>query len=98
MTPDLNELMKMAQNAQAELQRATEGELARTIGTLRQVRSARVHINVPRREPFAREAALATASIVLALRGGTELDKRQAEEQAAQQSKAISENKDALFR
>ena len=28
----------------------------------------------------------------------TELDKRQAEEQAAQQSKAISENKDALFR
>ena len=28
----------------------------------------------------------------------TELDKRQAEEQAAQQSKSISENKDALFR
>ncbi len=28
----------------------------------------------------------------------TELDKRQAEEQAAQQSKTISENKDALFR
>lgn len=58
------------------LHRAIEGELARSIGTLRQVRRARVHINLPRRELFARAGAPPSASIVLALRGG-ELDKRQ---------------------
>ena len=62
--------------ANINLHRAIEGELARSIGTLRQVRSARVHINLPRRELFARQAKPSSASIVLSLRGG-ELDKRQ---------------------
>jgi flagellar M-ring protein FliF len=65
--------------ANVNLRRAIEGELARSISTLRQVRSARVHIVQPKRELFAREAtaAVPSASIVLALRGGGELDKRQ---------------------
>ena len=58
------------------LVRALEGELSRTIGTLRHVRSARVHIVQPRREPFSREAVKPTASIVLGL-GGASLDRRQ---------------------
>ena len=51
------------------LRRAVEGELARTIGTLRGVRSARVHIVEPKRSLFGREEVKPTASIVLALRG-----------------------------
>ena len=43
--------------ANINLHRAIEGELARSIGTLRQVRSAWVHINLPKRELFARAAA-----------------------------------------
>ena len=35
--------------ANVNLRRAVEGELARTIGTLRGVRSARVHLVVPER-------------------------------------------------
>jgi flagellar M-ring protein FliF len=63
--------------ANINLRRAIEGELARSIGTLRQVRSARVHINLPKRELFARDAAPPTASIVLAFRGGATLEKSQ---------------------
>lgn len=59
------------------LRRAVEGELARTIGTLRGVRSARVHLVEPKRSMFGREEVKPTASIVLALRGATPLDKRQ---------------------
>lgn len=63
--------------ANVNLRRAMEGELARTIGTLRGVRSARVHVVQPKRELFARETTATTASIVLALHGGASLDKRQ---------------------
>ena len=59
------------------LRRAVEGELARTIGTLRGVRSARVHLVEPERSLFGREEVKPTASIVLALRGAAPLDKRQ---------------------
>jgi flagellar M-ring protein FliF len=55
--------------------RALEGELARTIRSLHQVRSARVHLVMPKRELFSRERAEPTASVVLALQGG--LDKGQ---------------------
>jgi flagellar M-ring protein FliF len=66
--------------AAVNLNRAVEGELARSIGTLRQVRSARVHLNVPKRELFATRGGqqAPAASVVLALRGGASLDKRQA--------------------
>lgn len=59
------------------LRRALEGELARSIAHLRPVRSARVHLVQPRRELFRRDSARASASIVLSLARGAELDKRQ---------------------
>ncbi|NWG91084.1 MAG: flagellar M-ring protein FliF, partial [Parvularculaceae bacterium] len=54
--------------------RALEGEIARTISTIAGVRSARVHLVLPERELFAREAQEATASIVVDAPAG--LDKR----------------------
>jgi len=53
-------------------QRALEGELARTIRSLKGVTSARVHLVLPKRELFEEEAAQPTASIVVGL-GGKEL-------------------------
>jgi flagellar M-ring protein FliF len=50
-------------------QRALEGELARTIRSLRGVNSARVHLVLPRRELFQEEAAAPTASVVVGLAG-----------------------------
>src|SRR3954453_15093973 len=41
--------------------RALEGELARTIRTIQGVRAVRVHLVLPRREPFARERQEAQA-------------------------------------
>jgi flagellar M-ring protein FliF len=50
-------------------QRALEGELARTIRTLRGISSARVHLVMPKRELFSDEAQQPTASVVLGLSG-----------------------------
>ncbi|HEX6117966.1 MAG TPA: flagellar basal-body MS-ring/collar protein FliF [Dongiaceae bacterium] len=55
--------------------RALEGELARTIRAIHQVRSARVHLVMPKRELFSRDRAEPTASVLLALQGS--LDKGQ---------------------
>jgi flagellar M-ring protein FliF len=49
--------------------RALEGELARTITSLSRVKSTRVHLVLPERELFRRDAATPTASIVLDVRG-----------------------------
>jgi flagellar M-ring protein FliF len=49
--------------------RALEGELARTISSLARVKSARVHLVLPERELFRREAKQPSASIVLDVRG-----------------------------
>ena len=49
--------------------RAMEGELARTIGTLDRIVSARVHLVMPERELFQRDRVPPTASIVLKVRG-----------------------------
>lgn len=48
--------------------RALEGELARTIGTIAEVASARVHIAMPRPSLFAGQDQAAKASVVLKLR------------------------------
>lgn len=48
--------------------RALEGELARTIASLDGISAARVHLVLPERQLFAREAEQPTASIVLQLR------------------------------
>ncbi|WP_412069074.1 flagellar basal-body MS-ring/collar protein FliF [Rubrivirga sp. IMCC43871] len=52
------------------MKRALEGELARTIGAIRQVRRARVHLVLPERSPFRDRQAAASASVVLGV-GGT---------------------------
>lgn len=48
-------------------QRALEGELARTIASLKGINSARVHLVMPKRELFQEEAAAPTASVVVGL-------------------------------
>ena len=55
--------------------RAMEGEIARTIRSIRSVRAARVHLVLPRREPFAREQQEAQASVMLTMAGAQRLDK-----------------------
>jgi flagellar M-ring protein FliF len=50
--------------------RALEGELARTIGTIGAVQSARVHLVLPERSVFAVHKEEASASVVLKLRAG----------------------------
>jgi flagellar M-ring protein FliF len=45
--------------------RALEGELARTIGSIKGVRAARVHLVLPQRQLFSREAQPPSASIFL---------------------------------
>jgi flagellar M-ring protein FliF len=52
------------------LKRAMEGELARTIQSLRSVRTARVHLVQPRRELFRRDQAPASASVFLSVGSG----------------------------
>ena len=52
------------------LQRAIEGELARTIGALSEVRTARVHLSVPQRAVLARDNATGSAAVVLHLQPG----------------------------
>ena len=53
------------------LLRALEGELARTIQTISSIRSARVHLVLPRRELFSREKHEASASITLRMGDGS---------------------------
>lgn len=57
--------------------RALEGELARTISSLEQIRSARVHLVLPQRELFSRESRSATGSVFLSLRPGAKLSQEQ---------------------
>lgn len=51
--------------------RAMEGELARTISTVSAVKSARVHLVMPRKSVFAQKREPASASVVVKLSGGT---------------------------
>ena len=55
--------------------RAMEGELARTIRAIRGVRTVRVHLVLPHREPFAREQQPAQASVLLGMAGAQLLDR-----------------------
>lgn len=55
--------------------RALEGELARSVRTLSGVRSARIHLVLPRREPFSRDRGEAQASVVLSMQGSQRLDR-----------------------
>lgn len=57
--------------------RALEGELSKTISTLDPVRTARIHLVLPKRQLFSRESQPATASVFVKLRGSNTLNKEQ---------------------
>lgn len=57
--------------------RGLEGELARSISSLGQVKSARVHLAVPKQTAFVREQEHPTASVVVKLHAGRVLDPAQ---------------------
>lgn len=57
--------------------RALEGELSRTIRSIDKVKVARVHLVLPKREAFAREANEPSASVILKMQGAARLDKAQ---------------------
>jgi flagellar M-ring protein FliF len=55
------------------LVRALEGELARTIRSIASVKSARVHLVIPRRDLFSRDRQEPSASVLLQMRGSGRL-------------------------
>lgn len=57
--------------------RALEGELARSVASLDQVKSARVHLAIPKQTAFVREREDPTASVVVELFPGRVLDDAQ---------------------
>ena len=60
-----------------KFQRALQGELERTISSLEAVAAARVHIAQPEKSVFAKKSSEPTASVMLQLEPGAELDKKQ---------------------
>ncbi|MEN8165869.1 MAG: flagellar basal-body MS-ring/collar protein FliF [Pseudomonadota bacterium] len=61
----------------ARYQRAMEGELARSIMTLANVESARVHLATPKQSVFIRKRKVPSASVVVKLYSGRNLEKGQ---------------------
>ncbi len=57
--------------------RAQEGELVRTITTIRGVKRARVHLAIPQKSPFVEDQKKATASVIIDLEAGTVLNEKQ---------------------
>ncbi len=57
--------------------RGLEGELARTISSLLAVKSARVHLALPKQSVFVRDSRTPTASVFVELYSGRQLDKAQ---------------------
>ncbi|MCE9686242.1 flagellar M-ring protein FliF [Shewanella sp. AS16] len=65
---------------QAKYRHSLEGELSRTIMTLKAVRAARVHLAIPKRTLFIRQQPeLPTASVMLQLYSGSNLTESQVE-------------------
>ncbi len=59
--------------------RALEGELARTIGSLSSIKSARVHLVIPRKDVFKRNDYEPSASVVLTLNNRLDVPKEEAQ-------------------
>lgn len=57
--------------------RALEGELTRTVNTLKPVDSSRIHLVLPKRELFSRDARPASASVFVKLKPGRKLEAEQ---------------------
>lgn len=53
--------------------RALEGELGKSIASLNSVAAVRVHLVIPKREPFQREQKVPTASVVIKTKGSNSL-------------------------
>lgn len=63
----------------ARYRRGLEGELARTIASVRSVRNARVHLALPKQSVFVRDVRKPRASVFLELYAGRELSRDQVE-------------------
>lgn len=74
---DRNEIGVSEFTQRVNLQRAIEGELARTIARFDAVRNARVHVTMPRRGLFVEDDQVATASVVLSMYPGRTLNERE---------------------
>jgi len=61
----------------ARYHHAMETELARTIGTMRNVKSARVHLAIPKHSVFVRKRQKPSASVALSLYGGRTIEQGQ---------------------
>ena len=61
----------------ARYQRALESELGRTIATLSNIESARVHLAIPKRSVFLRDHSKPTASVLVNLYSGRSLEEGQ---------------------
>lgn len=62
-----------------QMLRALEGELARTIKAIDNVKAARVHLVLPRREMFSREEQPPSASVIIRMEEKTKLNAKQVE-------------------
>lgn len=71
--------------------RAIEGELARTIASMNNVRSARVHLAIPKRSVFVREVREPRASVFVDVSPGSNLDPSQVKAVTNLVSSSISE-------
>ncbi len=74
--------MGMGTSKQAEMiryQRALEGEIARTITTIQNVKSARVILAIPKQSVFVRQKKKPSASVIVSLYQGRSLEKGQIE-------------------
>jgi len=61
----------------ARYQRALEGELARTISSMRSIKSARVHLALPKESAFIRNKREASASVFVSMVPGHSIEKNQ---------------------
>tara|TARA_Y100001934_G_scaffold280418_1_gene387094 strand:+ start:826 stop:2511 length:1686 start_codon:yes stop_codon:yes gene_type:complete len=57
--------------------RALEGELSKTVSTLKPIQKARIHLVLPKRQLFSRDSQPATASVFVKLRSGESLSPEQ---------------------
>ena len=62
---------------QLNYQRALEGELSRSIATMAQVKTARVHLAIPKQTSFVRDKEKPTASVMVTMYPGRYLDQEQ---------------------
>ena len=59
--------------------RSLEGELAKTIRSINKIRSARVHLAIPKRSVFVRDARAPSASVFIDLFAGANLERKEVE-------------------